>query len=150
MIDKQDTVEVVYLVLQSLGQESFPFDSHLFPLAIQGLGLDRQAPSYGGHIAWKTETPFFYLSLPSDLDDLRIDQDDEILLGRLNDRNSQRHSNLRSGKTDTRCRSHGINHIIDKLLNGPVDGLNLLRFLPKKRIIGWQYVQHRHLLTIRL
>ena len=88
----------------------------------------------------------------SQRDDLRIDQDQGgrwiVLLGRVDDDQPARHSNLDGGKTDARRGIHRVQHDVRQLAELSVDPLDLCTPLAQQRVGQGDDWERRHVAHI--
>jgi len=108
-------LQMVNLVLEGLSEQPFRIrDADFLAVGVACLDGHFLLPENPAPVARNGEAPFFKEVLTLRLDDLGVYQHVQLVLVGLDDRNLQRHADLRRGQPDPRRIAHGLDHVLDE------------------------------------
>src|SRR5574343_1710992 len=137
VFDEHLAAQVVHLVLDAHGQQAIGLDVLLFAFAVQGLDFHGagafNAVVDAGHRQAAFVAPHAHLAGPGDLG---VDQHQglDALFGHIDHDQALVHIDLRGGQADAFGLVHGLEHVVDGLLQARVKSLHGLGHFVQARI----------------
>src|SRR5215475_5584788 len=129
-IEKQHTLQVVHFVLEGACEQPFSLDLHDFSMTIH-TAYDHMRGAWCRAVhSRQTEAPLVFLDPPLSFDKLRVDEDHQRVgiaaTRHIDHEQAERDPYLRSSQANTRCVIHGLNHVVDQVMERIVNGHNRL------------------------
>lgn len=138
VVDVEDAVDVVDLVLEGLGEEGVDggLDAEVAAVAVDGLGGDVAGAGDLGLVAGHGEAALHDEAFARVLDDLGVDEGEEAVVVRLDDDDAEGDADLGSGEADAGGGAHGLDHLVDELVDGGIDAADAMGFLAEDGVGG--------------
>src|SRR5512139_2017781 len=124
-VHEEQSVEVVYLVLEGPRKQPGALDLERLPMPVQGFYHHTLGPFDRCQILGDAEAALLALHEALGFKDLGVDEDQKRMLlladAHVDHDETLRSAHLRGGQADTRSRVHGLQHVVDETLEAAVD-----------------------------